>query len=59
MNEDHFADPSPVAKPECEAVEGRLDLRNHHLARTRYRLLNLSDHSPARPTDNEDLEAAE
>jgi hypothetical protein len=43
MNEDHFVDPTPVAQPEREAVEGRLDLRSHHPVRTRYRLLNLQD----------------
>jgi hypothetical protein len=43
MNEELSSDHSPVAKPEREAVEGRLDLRHHHLARSRYRLLNLRD----------------
>lgn len=44
MNEEHFVDPSPAAKPERETAEGRLDLRaHHHLSRSRYRLLNLRD----------------
>jgi hypothetical protein len=44
MNEEHFVDPSPAAKPERETMEGRLDLRtHHHLSRSRYRLLNLRD----------------
>ena len=58
MNEDPLADSSPVAKPEREAVEGRLDLRSHHLTRTRYRLLNLRD-CVAPKADDEDAEAIE
>ncbi len=59
MNEDPLADLSPVAKPEREAVEGRLDLRSHHLTRTRYRLLNLRDCVAPKPADDENPEALE
>ena len=59
MNEDPLADLPPVAKPEREAVEGRLDLRSHHLTCTRYRLLNLRDCVARKPADDEDAEAVE
>jgi hypothetical protein len=56
MNEDHFVDPNPVAQPEQDAVEGRLDLRSHHPVGTRYRLLNLRD--CAAPNRSEDEEGS-
>ena len=54
MNEELSSDHSPVAKPELEAVEGRLDLRPHYLTRSRYRLLNLRDSDSAKPFEEEE-----
>ena len=59
MNEELSSDHSPVAKPEREAAEGRLDLGNHHLTRSRYRLLNLRDCASPQPGSEEEPEVAE
>ena len=59
MNEELSSDHSPVAKPEREAVEGRLDLRNHHFAHSRYRLLNLRDCVSSQPSGDEEPEVTE
>jgi hypothetical protein len=59
MNEELSSDHSPVAKPEREAVEGRLDLRHHHFGHSRYRLLNLHDSRTAIPSADEQPEIAE
>ena len=60
MNEELSPDHTPIAKPERETVEGRLDLRNHQqFARSRYRLLNLRDCEAGRAVENEESEAAE
>lgn len=60
MNEEHFVDPSPAAKPEREIAEGRLDLRtHHHLSRSRYRLLNLRDCVASNASSDEASETPE
>lgn len=59
MNEELSSDHSPVAKPEREAVEGRLDLRSPHLAHSRYRLLNLRDYAGPQPGADEEADVNE
>ena len=60
MNEEHFVDPSPAAKPEREAMEGRLDLRtHHHLTKSRYRLLNLRECVVSNSAADDELPASE